>query len=598
MARGSDINQRLVLTGNEEFRKQLEINTAAGQRMGNQIRAALIAATQGASSFTSGARNAAASSGQMRFALQNLSFQVNDVATSLASGGDVMRVFAQQGGQIFQAFQQGGGLGNVLSAAAAGARSMITPTTAAVAGLAALAAGFGFVIARAVSSEDAARQFDVILKGVSRTSQTTGKDLEAAAHRLHDVGISAAEARESFAQFAREGGKGNAENFERIVRIGANLNTVLGEGSLQRFVSAAAKGGEPLREFAKQLGIVPGIAEDTSKQLEAAAASSAKFNDSVADLLRNRGRAIADEQRSRRQQIGDLTRRRGTPEEEIVFASERRIQEITRDSTTQLLDLQRQRADELSKQRAAELAAYNKQVQDAAQAALDTGKGLIAQIEAAVTGANQAALNPLQQAIRNLSTEWDKLVQTMVNSPAIQSLVNGFGSVITAIRDAINWIDQLRQAINNIPGLPSWLGGGGAGISPLAFAPFRGLLNMAEGGPVRGPGGPTADRVPIWGSNGEFMMAAAAVRHWGLPMMEAMNSIRAPAMPQRRMPRGFSGGGLVAAGGAGGGSSIFITFPDGSRAGPMRADRDVENALVRRARRSGMLSAGRKPSTA
>lgn len=54
------------------------------------------------------------------YALQNLSYQVNDVITQLASGTPPMQVFAQQGGQIFQVFQQAGiGLGSYAAAAAA-----------------------------------------------------------------------------------------------------------------------------------------------------------------------------------------------------------------------------------------------------------------------------------------------------------------------------------------------------------------------------------------------------------------------------------------------------------------------------------------------
>ena len=49
---------------------------------------------------------------------------------------------------------------------------------------------------------------------------------------------------------------------------------------------------------------------------------------------------------------------------------------------------------------------------------------------------------------------------------------------------------------------------------------------FAEGGLVVGPGTGTSDSVPIWGSNGEFMMKAAAVKRYGLDFMHAVNGQR------------------------------------------------------------------------
>jgi hypothetical protein len=46
--------------------------------------------------------------GLAAYQAQNLAFQINDVVTGLASGQAPMRVFAQQGGQFFQIFQQSG----------------------------------------------------------------------------------------------------------------------------------------------------------------------------------------------------------------------------------------------------------------------------------------------------------------------------------------------------------------------------------------------------------------------------------------------------------------------------------------------------------
>jgi phage-related minor tail protein len=77
------------------------------------LRAATEAATAGAAGITKYGAAAKLSGNQ----LTNLSYQLNDVLTGLASGQKPFQIFAQQFGQIFQALQQGsGGVGGSLKA--------------------------------------------------------------------------------------------------------------------------------------------------------------------------------------------------------------------------------------------------------------------------------------------------------------------------------------------------------------------------------------------------------------------------------------------------------------------------------------------------
>lgn len=48
----------------------------------------------------------------------------------------------------------------------------------------------------------------------------------------------------------------------------------------------------------------------------------------------------------------------------------------------------------------------------------------------------------------------------------------------------------------------------------------------ADGGPIRGPGTKTSDDIPIWASDGEFMIRAAAVDHYGLEFFARANAMR------------------------------------------------------------------------
>lgn len=61
-------------------------------------------------------------------------------------------------------------------------------------------------------------------------------------------------------------------------------------------------------------------------------------------------------------------------------------------------------------------------------------------------------------------------------------------------------------------------GGGGGGLLSAVSALF-----LADGGRIRGPGGPRADKIPAMLSDGEFVVNAAATRRFG-PLLEAMNA--------------------------------------------------------------------------
>jgi hypothetical protein len=49
---------------------------------------------------------------------------------------------------------------------------------------------------------------------------------------------------------------------------------------------------------------------------------------------------------------------------------------------------------------------------------------------------------------------------------------------------------------------------------------------VATGGYISGPGGPTDDKIPAWLSNGEFVVRAAAVDHYGLDTLHDINAMR------------------------------------------------------------------------
>jgi ABC-type transporter Mla subunit MlaD len=91
---------------------------------------------------------------------------------------------------------------------------------------------------------------------------------------------------------------------------------------------------------------------------------------------------------------------------------------------------------------------------------------------------------------------------------------------------------------------------------------FIKLAGFAEGGYVAGPGTGTSDSIPARLSNGEYVMPADTVRHYGRDFMDALRAMR----PQREAPvaRFAEGGYVDGQGGGGGGGVRVVNVVDGS----------------------------------
>lgn len=145
-------------------------------------------------------------------------------------------------------------------------------------------------------------------------------------------------------------------------------------------------------------------------------------------------------------------------------------------------------------------------------------------IKTATSNFGRALTNTFKSTSNNVGNAWNG-VRPKLASP-VKYLIN---SVINkGVVPAMNAV--VRQL------------GGSAGLKSVSAAGF------ASGGYVSGPGGPTADSIPARLSNGEFVMRAAAVKKYGVGMMNAINS----ADPKGIEPHakggavGFAAGGLAA----------------------------------------------------
>lgn len=143
------------------------------------------------------------------------------------------------------------------------------------------------------------------------------------------------------------------------------------------------------------------------------------------------------------------------------------------------------------------------------------------------------------------------LYVTMAGKDAASSFVGPLqekGSIFDGLTDKIG--DTFNQVASFVTSIFSDVGGsisslfgslfgggagGGGGLLSLAASFFgfsRGgsvgrdgtpVRRMAFGGHLRGPGGPTADLIPLWASNGEYIVNAAAVKQWGVGFLDFVN---------------------------------------------------------------------------
>lgn len=135
--------------------------------------------------------------------------------------------------------------------------------------------------------------------------------------------------------------------------------------------------------------------------------------------------------------------------------------------------------------------------------------------------------------------------QLAVLSSSHNKKMAAIGKAAAIAQTIINTYQSATEAYKAMAGIPYI--GPALGAAAAAVAIAAGLANVAQirsqsvggyatGGAIQGPGTETSDSVPILASNGEYMHNAAAVRYYGIPMMDAIN--------RRMFPR-FADGGLI-----------------------------------------------------
>jgi phage-related protein len=241
----------------------------------------------------------------------------------------------------------------------------------------------------------------------------------------------------------------------------------------------------------------------------------------------------------------------------------------------------------------------------------------------AASAAAQAVVDTITKLPDNLQTAW-QAVQDAASatwqglqdgaSKAISSVKDAFQSglssisqLFTDLRDtALGILQRIIDAAKSVASaVSSALSGGGASNSSDDGG---GDQTFAGGGVVRGPGSSTSDSIPARLSNGEYVVQAKAVRHYGVPFLEAFNQMRvslsamgakfstggfaSSLMPPMPVPR-FATGGLVNIGSGSTGHPVTLNI-EGQSFG-MTASTDTVAQLQRFSTGRQIRSAGRKP---
>jgi phage-related minor tail protein len=178
--------------------KQTEAAVSGLEKSNAKVAPGMAKASAEVDKFTNSTRNSKA-------ALTNLSFQINDIGTSLASGISPFQTLAQQGGQVFQIWQQSP---NVFRDAGRAIGGVLTPIRLLAGG--AIAAGAA-AIYMAEKYGSAMREVERSLAGTGRASGLTVQginDIAEATANQQRISISAA--REIASAYAATGMRGDA----------------------------------------------------------------------------------------------------------------------------------------------------------------------------------------------------------------------------------------------------------------------------------------------------------------------------------------------------------------------------------------------------
>ena len=235
---------------------------------------------------------------------------------------------------------------------------------------------------------------------------------------------------------------------------------------------------------------------------------------------------------------------------------------------------------------------------DIADTRLQAVRSQIRAVKQALTILRKKGVDPASEEVQKLKDKLESLQQAAVGlqvaqQAGLQLATSGFTQLGRAIAGADDAMEKFKQTaastlqtvgqalLQSAIAGPLGLGFGAlGGVFTVAGGAVSGALSRAEGGEVRGKGGPTDDQIPAMLSDKEFVMRAASAQE-APELLQAMNDDPAVAKalektltqmspaalsggrqatpteqaaalpPVKRVPEEFARGGFVRGGGSG-----------------------------------------------
>lgn len=159
-----------------------------------------------------------------------------------------------------------------------------------------------------------------------------------------------------------------------------------------------------------------------------------------------------------------------------------------------------------------------------------------------VSGALKGAWDSFWSAIESTAKGvWNSITSGL--STFFGGITSGFQGVVDSVKSIwntiegifttpVNFIIRIWNDVAGVLGLPKLTAIGASTSSQgaatanagTAASNHAGVVGHAAGGHITGPGGPRDDVIPALLSNGEYVMNAGAVSHYGVDAMHAMNA--------------------------------------------------------------------------
>jgi len=168
-------------------------------------------------------------------------------------------------------------------------------------------------------------------------------------------------------------------------------------------------------------------------------------------------------------------------------------------------------------------------IRDMADGLYDQAKAkeFIRRVDETMIGANEQAAASEKQTQQGLRNELDKTQVTARDLRNVLEEMEVGYAVTVQTKEAKAVLDEVIAKLAQIKDKTITIKMVREDGQPLDNL-SAGVKGYATGGLLAGPGHATSDNILLLGSPGEYMLRAAAVQHYGLPIIEALNNLRLP----------------------------------------------------------------------